>query len=77
MKNNLDNQSKEFLDLYDKKSELNKKIDNNKKRLREDEELLNNQNLKLQKLCNHKWVYEPPEYHTRSYTYCSICFKYK
>lgn len=73
----LSDQSKELIILINKYYDKQDKIENTKKRLLNEENDAKQQLNKIQKICNHKWEYEAPCYHERSYKYCSICNLYK
>lgn len=73
----LKDQPKEIIKLIDEYYEKQNKVQNTRKRLLQEENEVKEHQDKIQKICKHKWEYEPPVYQERSSYYCSICYAYK
>lgn len=70
------NQSKEFINL---KTEYYKQLNNiktSKKRVRDEENVLNYLDEKIQKICNHDWEMDTPQYQTPTSYTCKLCGAY-
>lgn len=71
------NQSEEFINLTIEYYKQIKNIETSKKRLREEKNVLEDLDFKIQKICEHEWEMDTPQYQTPTSYTCKLCGAYK
>ena len=71
------NESEEFINLKIEYYKQINTIETSKKRLRDDKEVLDELDFKIQKICKHDWEMDTPQYQTPTSYTCKLCGAYR